>query len=33
MTMKTFTNNYFYDDIKIIIREKMIADFDRFKNK
>lgn len=33
MTMKTFANNYFYDDIKIIVREKKIADFNKFKNK
>lgn len=33
MIMKMFVNNYFYDDIKIIIREKKIVDFNKFKNK
>lgn len=33
MTMKTFANNYFHDDIKVIITEKKITDFDKFKNK
>lgn len=33
MTKKTFANNNVHDDIKIIITEKKIADFNKFKNK